>query len=152
MPTPIPHYGIKTIVEQSLDAWFNANDDMLPGVELRAGQINEVRSLPIVIYYADEALGHPDLGGLPSGNFEVTVKIYVYSSADDAEDADEALALHRQRVQNVQAIMQDSEGLKDAWVAGKLYHLYFKTDDEGVDGRRFGNVLTYTMACVYPSA
>jgi hypothetical protein len=101
-------YGIKTIAEQSMLSWFNANLLMLPGVAVAVGQTNEIRSLPTVILYAESADAHPDLGAQPLGNFDVTVKIYVYSSADDADTPEQAFELHRQRVENVQAIMQDS--------------------------------------------
>ena len=140
-------YGIRTIAEQSLKAQFDANADMLPGVQLHAGQTDEIRSVPIVILHAESASAHRDLGAKPLGNFELTVKIYVYSSADDS-----TLAEHRQRVENVQAIMQDVAGLTSNWVNGSLYAAWIVSDDEGVADRRYGNVLTYTLAAVYPPA
>jgi hypothetical protein len=145
-------YGIRTIAEQSVKAWFTTNDDMLPGVQVNIGQTGEVRTLPIVILYAEGADSHPDLGGRPLGNFSLTFKIYVYSSADDALTEEEALNLHRARVENVQAIMQDLPGLKAAWTQGKLYHAWLQSDEEGVADRRYGNVLTYAVAAVYPPA
>ena len=140
-------YGIRTIAEQSLKAQFDANADMLPGVQIHAGQTDEIRSVPIVILHAESASAHRDLGAKPLGNFELTVKIYVYSSADDS-----TLAEHRQRVENVQAIMQDVAGLTANWVNGSLYAAWIVSDDEGVADRRYGNVLTYTLAAVYPPA
>ena len=145
-------YGIRTIAEQSVKAWFNTNADMLPGVQVNIGQTGEIRSLPSVILYAEGADSHPNFGGRPLGNFELSFKIYIYSSADDAPTEVDALNLHRSRVENVQAIMQDLPGLKAAWTQGKLYHAWLRSDEEGVADRRYGNVLTYTMAAVYPPA
>jgi len=147
MPTPTI-YGIRTITEQSLKAWFDANAaDMLPGIQIHAGQTDEIRLVPIVILHAESAQAHRDLGAKPLGNFELTVKIYVYSSADD-----NTLAEHRQRVENVQAIMQDTAGLAAAWTVGTNYASWIDSDDEGVADRRYGNVLTYTIVAAYPPA
>jgi hypothetical protein len=75
--------GIRTIAEESVLAYFTANAGALPGVELRAGQTNEIRSLPVVILHAESARAHADFGSYNLGNFEIVFKIYVYSSADD---------------------------------------------------------------------
>lgn len=145
-------YGIRTITEQSLKAWFDANVAMLPGVQVNIGQTYDLRTLPAVILYAESADSHPDLNAQPLGNFSMTVKLYVYSSADDAATDADALASHRARVENVQAIMQDLPGLKAAWTQGTLYHSWLKSDEEAVADRRYGNALTYEMAVVYPPA
>jgi hypothetical protein len=133
-------------------AWFATNASMLPGVQVNIGQTGEIRSIPSVILYAEGADSHPNFGSRPLGNFELSLKIYIYSSADDAPTEAEALNLHRGRVENVQAIMQDLSGLKDAWTQGKLYHAWLRSDEEGVSDRRYGNVLTYTAVAVYPPA
>lgn len=144
-------YGIRTIAEQSMKAWFDANADMLPGVQVNVGQTGEIRTIPSVILYAEGADAHPNLGAYPLGNFDLSLKIYVYSSADDAPTELEALTLHRARVENVQAIMQDLPGLKAAWTQGRLYHAWLRSDEEGVSDRRYGNVLTYSAAAVLPA-
>jgi len=145
-------YGIRTITEQSIKAWFTTNASMLPGVQVNIGQTYEIRTLPAVILYAESAESHVDLQARPLGNFSLTIKIFVYSSADDAPTDAEALAMHRERVENVQAIMQDLDGLKSAWTQGQLYHAWIKSDEEAVADRRYGNALTYELAAVYPPA
>jgi hypothetical protein len=139
-------YGIRTIAEQSALAWFTQNAAYLPGVELNAGQTDEIRAVPIVILHAESARAHPDLGGNPLGNFEITLKIYVYSSADDS-----TLAQHRERVEAVQGIMQDAAGLSAAWTQGTLYASWVVSDDEGVADRRYGNIVEYTLVAAYPA-
>jgi hypothetical protein len=144
MPEPTL-YGIRTITEQSLLALFNSYSSSLAGVQIHAGQTDEIRSVPIIILHAESANAHRDLGAFWLGNFEITVKIYIYSSADD-----NTLAEHRQRVETVQGIMQDLDGIKSAWTQGTLYASWMNSDDEGVADRRYGNVLSYTLVAVYP--
>jgi hypothetical protein len=144
MPAP---YSIRTIAEQSLKAWFTTNAASLPGVTVNVGQTDEIRSVPIVILYCESARGAADLGAKPLGNFELSVKVYVYSSADDS-----TLEQHRQRVESVAAIMQDIPGLQTAWTEGQLYAGWITSDDEGVADRRYGNVLQFTLFAVYPPA
>lgn len=143
MPTPL---AIRSIAEQSVLARFAQFAADLPGVQLHAGQTDEIRSVPIIIFHAESARPAADLGGVPSGNFEITFKIYVYSSADDS-----TLAEHRQRVEATQGIMQDLPGLKAAWTEGQLYHGWFLSDEEGVADRRWGNLISFTLFAVYPS-
>ena len=138
-------YGIRTITEQSLLAWFTTNASALPGVQIVKGQTADIRLVPIIILHAETATAHRDFGAKPSGNFEISVKIYVYSSADD-----NTLEEHRARVEAVQGIMQHFDGLQAAWTQGELYAGWINSDDEGVADRRYGNALSYTLGCVYP--
>jgi hypothetical protein len=138
-------YSIRTIAEQSVLDWFTTNSAALPGVQIVKGQTADIRSVPIIILHAESAQAHRDFGAKPSGNFEITFKIYIYSSADD-----NTLDEHRARVEAVQGIMQHDDGLKTAWTQGQLYATWIMSDDEGVADRRYGNALTYTLVCVYP--
>jgi hypothetical protein len=137
--------GIRTITEKSLLAYFQANALQLPNVALHTGQSDQIRSLPIIIFHCESATAHRDLGANSLGNFELVLKVYIYSSADD-----NTLDDHRARVETVQALMQDVTGLQDAWVEGKLYAGWIVSDDEGMADRRYGNVLHYTLVAVYP--
>lgn len=144
--------GIRTITEKSIGAWFNTNSTMLPGVQVALGQTSSNRSLPMVIVHAESAASPSDFGSSNLGNFEVTVKVFVYSSADD--DATKGIALdnHRNRVLAVQSIMGDVDGIRSSWTQGYMYQCWFVSDDEAVEGRRYGNLLTYTLFAVYPPA
>ena len=84
MTTP---YGIRTITEQSIAALLApyATDPLFTGVQFHAGQIDEIRSVPIVIFQAESAHAHSDFGYTNLGNFEITLKIYVYTSLDDED-------------------------------------------------------------------
>jgi hypothetical protein len=149
---PTPRYSIRTIAEQSVKAWFDANAALLPGTPVVVGQTDSERSVPIIIIHAESARGAKDLGAYWLGNFELTVKIYVYSSADDAATKDQALQDHRARCEAVQAIMMDVPGLQASWTQGKLYMSKFDADDEGVADRRYGNIMQYSLTAVYPPA
>jgi hypothetical protein len=144
--------GIRTITEKSIGAWFTTNADMLPGVQIALGQTSTSRGLPTVIIHAETASAATDLGAFWQGNFEVTVKVYVYSSADDDDTKFDALEAHRERVLAVYTILSDVEGLKSAWTQGQMYQSWIVSDDEGVEGRRYGNLITYTLFAVYPPA
>jgi len=140
-------YGIRTIAEQSVANLFTANAASLPGVEIALGQTDQTRNLPIIIIHAESARAHPDLGGTPLGNFEITLKIYVYSSADDS-----TLAEHRQRVEVTQGIMENTAAIQAQWTQGALYFSQIVSDDEAVADRRYGNAIQYTLIAVYPPA
>ena len=149
---PTPRYSIRTITEKSLKAWFDVNAAMLPGTPVVLGQTDSERSVPIVILHAESASAAKDLGAYWKGNFEITVKVYIYSSADDAVTDQQALEDHRARCEAVQAIMMDVAGLQGSWTQGKLYMSKFESDDEGVADRRYGNIMQYTLVAVYPPA
>lgn len=149
---PTPRYSIRTVTEQSVKAWFDANAALLSGTPVVLGQTDSERSVPIIIVHAESARGAKDLGAYWLGNFELTLKIYVYSSADDDATKDAALEAHRARCEAVQAIMMDIDGLKASWTQGKLYMSKFDSDDEGVADRRYGNILQYSLTAVYPPA
>jgi hypothetical protein len=152
-PVFLGHYSINTIVELNLAAWFNTyGPDMLPGVQINVGQGTDLRSLPVVILSSESAHGHPDLGAAPLGNFEVTVRLYVYSSGDDelAGNPAQALELHRQRIINTESIMTSVDGLKAAWTNGELYACWFVSNEVVTAERRLGNVLTYNLVARYP--
>lgn len=140
-------YGIRSIAEQSVLAAFQAHAASLSGVQIHAGQTDEIRSVPIIILHAEGARAHPDLGGTPLGNFEITFKVYVYSSADDS-----TLAEHRARVEAAQGIFEDVAALKTYWTQGTLYAAWVVSEDEGVSDRRWGNLMTYNLVAVYPPA
>lgn len=144
---PTPSLPIRTIVEQSVAARINQYAADLPGVQIHLGQTDEIRSLPIIIVHAESRRRPKDLGAFWSGNFEITVNIHIYSSADDS-----TLDEHRARVDGIDAILADVPALQAAWVQGILKASWFETDDEAGEGRRYGNILSYTMVGQYPTA
>ena len=139
--------AIRTTAEQSVLAYFDANASLFPNTLIHVGQTDGLRSATMLILACESAGAPSDFGAESYGNFDLTFKIYIFSSADDSTLDD-----HRQRVELVQALMQDVATLKSYWTQGTLYKSWFLNDEEGHADRRFGNVLTFTMFAVYPSA
>jgi hypothetical protein len=85
------------------------------------------------------------------GNYRVGVTVYVYSSADDGTLED-----HRTRVETVEALLADQEAIQTAWgdpeVYGTLYSIWIETDNEGMQGRKYGNAISYTAYVCMPTA
>jgi hypothetical protein len=139
--------SIRSIVEDSLLAYFSGYDATLfNNCPIHRGQTNEDRNLKqFIILHAEQARAKPELGAFWLGNFEVTLKIYIYSSAHDY-----TLDQHRALVEGVHAIMQNNAAIQAAWVQGTLYQSYCVDDLEAQTKEKFGNVLQYTFDCVYP--
>jgi hypothetical protein len=142
MSTPI-----RSLVEDRLDAYLSP---LLTGVAVHKGVTDETRVLPIVIIHATNANRPSSLGTVNFGNYRVGVTVYVYSSADDGTLND-----HRVRVETVEAAMADVAALKTAWGSasqyGTLYDAWIETDNEGMQGRKYGNSITYTLFVCMPT-
>ena len=134
--------SIRSIVEDKVAAYLAAN---LTGVAVHKGITDDTRILPLVIAHADNAAKPNSFGAGNLGNYRVSLKVYVYSSADD-----ETLQTHRNRVENVIALLTDNEALKTAWTGseGSLYIIAFESDEEGMSQRRYGNCLHFTLYAV----
>lgn len=139
---------IRSIVEDKVAAYLATN---LPGLTVHKGVTDELRTVPIVICHASDANRPASLGAHNLGNYRVTLKVYVYSSADDGTLQD-----HRDRVSKVHGLLSDDVALRALWVSaatdGVLYDIWVETDSEGMAQRRYGNVLTYTMVACMPTA
>lgn len=145
MPTP-PFYSFRTIVEEKITAYL-AN--AMPGLTVVKGVTDDIRVIPTVICHAENATAIPDLGSNTLGNYQVNLKVYVFSSADD-----ETLDQHRARVIEVMNNLRDLTALKALWTPqeGLLYNLYVTADDEDMKQRRYGNLIEFTVWGMLPPA
>lgn len=136
---------IRSIIEDKVAAYLTAN---LSGVTVHKGVTDELRVVPIVVCHASDAIRPASLGAHNEGNYRVTLKVYVYSSADD-----ETLQAHRDRVAKVHGLLSNDAALKSTWTSadGALYDIWAEDDSEGMAQRRYGNVLTYTLVAVMPA-
>lgn len=138
---------IRSLVEDRLTAYLST---ILTGVTIHKGVTDEERVLPIVIVHANNAARPSSLGAANFGNYRVGVTVYVYSSADDGTLAD-----HRARVETVEAAFGDVASLKTAWGTaseyGVLYECWIETDNEAMEGRKYGNAITYTLYVCMPT-
>lgn len=134
--------SIRSITEDKLSAYLEAN---LTGVAIHKGVTADTRVVPLVIVHAASASKPSALGANNLGNYRVNVKVYVYSSADD-----ETLQTHRDRVENVIALLTDISAVQTAWGTsdGACYAIWIESDDEGMAQRRYGNVINFTLFAV----
>ena len=143
----IPFYSIRSIIEEKISAYLSAN---LTGVTVHKGITDEIRVIPLVIVYAEGTKGAESLGSHPLGNFVTSLKVYVYSSADD-----ETLNTHRERVQSVMNLLSDADTIKALWnptTDGQLYDIWVNNDEEGMHQRRYGNVIEFAVWSVLPES
>jgi hypothetical protein len=140
-----PFFSFRTTIENRVADYLAP---LFPGVAVNKGVTDEIRVIPIIIVHAESSSNIEDLGSNTLGNYKATVKIYVYSSADD-----ETLETHRARVVEVIGAMRDVASLQAAWnptTDGQLYDLWISNDEEGMSQRRYGNAIEYTFWGVMP--
>lgn len=146
MPTPA-FFSFRTVLENKVAEYLAP---LFPGVAVHKGVTDEIRVIPIIIAHAESSQAVQELGSNALGNYTATLKLYIYSSADD-----ETLEVHRQRVVEVIGAMRDVVALQALWDPtsdGQLYDLWIINDEEGMSQRRYGNVLEYTVWGVMPAA
>lgn len=136
--------SIRSIVEDRVTAYLAANTT---GISIHKGVTDQIRVIPAIIAHAASAVKPPSLGANNFGNYRVTLKVYVYSSADDGTLED-----HRERVSLVHGLLTDNAGLHQFWGSeyGQLYDIWIDSDEEGMSQRRYGNVISFTLMCVLP--
>jgi hypothetical protein len=146
MPTP-PFYDFRSILEEKITSYLSDN---ITGVAIHKGITDEVRVIPIIICHAESSKAVDDLGSNTLGNYTATLKIFIYSSADD-----ETLDVHRARVVRVMGYLRDVEAIQATFNPtsdGQLYDMWVLSDEEGMSQRRYGNALEYVVWGVLPSA
>lgn len=143
MSTPI-----RSLVEDRLTAYLTP---LVTGVAIHKGVTDENRVLPLIVVHCNNANKPSSMGAGNLGNYRVGVTVYVYSSADDGTLND-----HRTRVEDVEALLADLPAVQAAWgdpeTYGTLYSLWVETDNEGMEGRKYGNAISYTAYVCMPTA
>ena len=145
MPTP-PFYSFRTILEEKITSYLSAN---MTGVAIHKGITDDVRVIPIIICHAESSKAVDDLGSNTLGNYVATLKIFVYSSADD-----ETLDTHRARVVEVMGYLRNVAAIQATFTPatdGQLYDIWVQSDEEGMSQRRYGNALEYEVWGVLPT-
>lgn len=147
--------NIKAKIERAFAEYLRRESELqsLPEVAIFEGKSGEERSLPCVIVYAESAKA-PDEFPSASGIFEVDLKIFVLTQADD-----EAVEDQNERVRAVTEAFMDGERVPtwfNAPEAGederpvKDLHVYDVQEEaftEGRDERHFGDVLAFLVIC-----
>jgi len=136
--------SVRHITEGVLDAYLTAQSG-LTGIAFYTGDNAEMNVLPKCVILCDAA--RPP-GELPegAGNFHCSVRITVFSNADD-----NTLTQHRDRVAAIAGVMADIPGIKAAFVAGGdalCYDVTPESEDEGRDERSWASVISYDVFVV----
>jgi len=143
---------IKRKVELALQAFLSGTPG-LGDAPVLAGHRAGTRTLPCVVVYGEKANENDDFPP-GTGVFDVQVKVFVLTQADD-----EDITAQDDRVEAIRVALYDSARLRAALNAPAsshdhrvvrdfhLYDLIETSCDEGRDDRHFGEVLNYTAIC-----
>ena len=140
--------SIRHIVESTIAARLAAETG-LAGVSVYTGDSNQLNVLPKAVVVVDSARAP---AGLPEGlgNFSCSVRITLFSNADDTTLAD-----HRARCAALDGNMSDVAGIKTAFAAtgdATCYDVTPISEDEGVNERSWATIFSYDLWAVLAPA
>lgn len=140
--------SIRHIVESTVATYLAAQTD-LTTISFLTGDSAATQTLPKAIVLCESARAPGDLPeGL--GNYACTVRITLFSNADDTTLAD-----HRLRCAALAGNMRDLTSIKAAFVAtgdATCYDVTIGSEDEGVDERSWATAFSYEVLVVLPAA
>ena len=140
--------SIRHIVESTVATYLAAQTD-LTTIAFLTGDSAATQTLPKAIVLCESARAPGDLPeGL--GNYACTVRITLFSNADDTTLAD-----HRLRCAALAGNMRDLDSIKAAFVAtgdATCYDVTIASEDEGVDERSWATAFSYEVLVVLPAA
>ena len=139
--------SIRHIVEDTLQTYL-ANAAGLSMVIFVTGDSNNTATLPKCIVLCESARAPADLPE-GEGNYSCSVRITLFSNADDTTLAD-----HRARCALVVGNMRDLTSIKAAFTAtgdASCYDVTIGSEDEGVDERSWATAFTFDVLVVFPA-
>lgn len=136
--------SVRHIVEAAVSTYLAAQIE-LAGVNFYKGDTGETAVLPKAIVLCETAGPPTDLPqGL--GNYDCSVKVTLFTSADD-----ETEAIHRARCAAIDGAMQDLAALKAVFVAGGdalCYDVTARQEMEGVNERSWASAMPFSVLVV----
>ena len=139
--------SIRHIVEATLATYLSTQTG-LTDVQFLTGDSNVTQTLPKAVVLCDSASPPADLPeGL--GNFSCSVRITLFSNADDTTLAD-----HRLRCAALSGNMRDLTSIKAAFTTGadaSCYDVTMQSEDEGIDERSWATSFTFDLLAVFPA-
>ena len=139
--------SIRHIVESTLATYLSTQTG-LTTVTMLTGDNAATQTLPKAIVLCEAARAPSDLPeGL--GNFSCSVRITLFSNADDTTLAD-----HRLRCAALSGNMRDLTSIKAAFTTGadaSCYDVTMQSEDEGVDERSWATSFTFDLLAVFPA-
>jgi hypothetical protein len=140
--------SIRHIVESTLATYLSTQTG-LTSVAFLTGDSAVTQTLPKAIVLCDSARAPGDLPeGL--GNYSCSVRITLFSNADDTTLAD-----HRARCAALSGNMRDLTSIKAAFSAGadaSCYDVTMTSEDEGIDERSWATAFAFDVLVVLPPA
>ena len=140
--------SIRHIVEGTLATYLSAQT-VLSGITFLTGDSAATQTLPKAVVLVDSARAPGDLPeGL--GNYACSVRITVFSNADDTTLAD-----HRARCAALSGNMRDLTSIQAAFVSSgdaTCYDVTIGSEDEGVDERSWATSFGFDLLVVLPPA
>ena len=140
--------SVREIVEAAVAAHLAAQTE-LAGVNIYKGLDVGTELLPQAVVSCESVGNPPDLPeGL--GNYDATLSIALYTSAD----ATSATTSHRDRSAAILGAMQDLTALKAVFTSqgdATLYDASFESVDDGRGDRALGTMATFRIDLVLPA-
>jgi len=140
--------SIRHIVESTVATYLAAQTD-LTTIAFLTGDSAATQTLPKAVVLCESARAPGDLPeGL--GNYSCSVRITLFSNADDTTLAD-----HRLRCAALVGNMRDLTSIKAAFTAtgdASCYDVTIGSEDEGVDERSWATSFSFDILTVFPPA
>jgi hypothetical protein len=140
--------SIRHIVEATLATYLSTQTG-LTSVQFLTGDSAVTQTLPKAVVLCDSARAPNDLPeGL--GNYSCSVRITLFSNADDTTLAD-----HRARCAALSGNMRDLTSIKAAFVSStdaSCYDVTMTSEDEGLDERSWATSFAFDVLVVLPAA
>ena len=136
--------SVRHIVETAVSTYLSAQAE-LAGVNFYKGDTAETAVLPKAIVLCESA-GPPSDFQQGLGNYDCSVKITLFTSADD-----ETESVHRARCAAIDGAMQDVAGLKAIFVSGGdalCYDVTARQEMEGVNERSWASQIPFSILVV----
>mgnify|MGYP000662117739 CR=1 FL=1 len=139
--------SIRHIVESTVATYLAAQTD-LTTIAFLTGDSAATHTLPKAVVLCESARAPGDLPeGL--GNYSCSVRITLFSNADDTTLAD-----HRLRCAALSGNMRDLTSIKAAFTAtgdASCYDVTIGSEDEGVDERSWATSFSFDILTVFPA-
>ena len=139
--------SIRHIVEAVVSTYLSTQTG-LTTIAFLTGDSAATQTLPKAIVLCESARAPGDLPE-GEGNFSCSVRITLFSNADDTTLAD-----HRLRCAALSGNMRDLVSIKAAFTAtgdASCYDVTMQSEDEGVDERSWATAFTFDILTVFPA-
>ena len=140
--------SIRHIVEATLATYLSTQTG-LTTVQFLTGDSAVTQTLPKAVVLCDSARAPGDLPE-GEGNYSCSVRITLFSNADDTTLAD-----HRARCAALSGNMRDLTSIQAAFTAStdaSCYDVTMTSEDEGIDERSWATAFAFDVLVVLPPA